>query len=128
MAFTVTTQVHEVGQSIGVCHFAITSDATEDLTAQILLDISTLAGTPTSVKVKAVRMTANFCMAMLLWDQTTDELIASACAGQTVDVDFIARLGAPLAGVNTGGTGDIVMTTRLGNGSIVTGMFIFTKR
>lgn len=126
MAFTVDTATTEIG-SLGVCRFSAHSSTQEDLTNQLILDISTLRDNPPQVEILSVSIAVQSCVAKLFFDRTTDEFIISAISGHLISVDFKKIVGVSLRGVNTGGTGDLLLSTANGDNALIAGVIIFQK-
>ena len=110
MAITVAKQNIVDGQTVGVVKLHLVSGAASDVTAQSLLDISTLNGAPALIKIMALQTSSSDMDIDLHWDATTDVDILTLPVGENV-YDF-ARFGGLINNAGSGVTGDILFTTR----------------
>jgi len=110
MADTVTTKTVFSGTRRLVIHLTNTSDGTGE-SAVKKVDKSTLIGPngsePSKIVVEKIMYDVASMRAQLLWDQTADETIAILQESGTLD---FTKSGG-LIGANTGGSGDILLTT-----------------
>lgn len=110
MADTVTTKVVFAGKRRYIVHLTNVSDGTGESNV-IKVDKSTLTGLngqePTKLVVEKIHYDVSAIRVLLTWDQTSDETIAVL---QNIGkLDWTKEGG--LVGANTGGTGDILLTT-----------------
>lgn len=110
MAGTVTNQTLLEGSKHLVVKSTIAGDA--DLSAALLIDISTFTGGKTASTCKLLKMEATLSgfSAKVYWDATTDVLIAGIPDAQSVVFDY-TPVGGLKNNAGTGITGDIVITT-----------------
>lgn len=110
MADTVTTKVVFSGKRRYVVHLTNTSDGTGESNV-VKVDKSTLTGLngaePSKLVIEKIHYDVASMRVLLTWDQTSDETIAVL---QNIGkLDWTKQGG--LVGANTGGTGDILLTT-----------------
>lgn len=82
---------------------------TTDLSNGVLVDLSTLSGSPTSVKVTAVSASLSGFACRLKWDATTDVPFAALAAGDNF-LDMEPWGGIP-NNAGAGVTGDVLIDT-----------------
>lgn len=113
------------GERNAVFHIRIEGDGSGEESATSLIDISTLKGAPSRVKIRAVDGKLTGFSASLLWDATTDELAAEVPAGTSfLDTDMY---GGIINNAGAGVTGDINITT-VGLGAGDNGVIILEVR
>jgi hypothetical protein len=110
MADAVTTQVLVDGPKTSVLKFTNVSDGTGE-SAVVKVDVSTLAGAPTKVKITQCWYSTDGMSVDILFDATADVLAFTAPAGMTDHMDFRC-FGGIQNNAGTGVTGDIAFTTR----------------
>src|SRR3990167_5609488 len=110
MAITVAKQNIVDGETVGVVKLHLVSGAASDVTAQQLLDVSTLNVTPATIKIMAMQTSASDMDIDLHWDADTDVDILSLPVGENV-YDF-TRFGGLINNGGAGVTGDIMFSTR----------------
>lgn len=107
MADAVTSQTIIDGLRNVVMKFTNLSDGTGE-TAVLKVDVSTLNGAPSTVKINKVHYSVAGMVATLLWDATTDVRIMDLQG----DGWFDAReFGGLINNAGAGITGDILLTT-----------------
>lgn len=110
MADTVTSKTVFSGERKLVMHFTNTSDGTGESNV-IKVDKSTLVGPdgtePSKLVIEKIVYDVASIRVLLTWDQTSDETIAVLQGWGCLDW---TKSGG-LVGANTGGTGDILLTT-----------------
>lgn len=110
MADTVTTKVLFSGSRRYVVHLTNTSDGTGESNV-IKVDKSTLVGLnglePSKLVVEKIVYDVASIRVLLTWDETSDETIAVLQGWGCLDF----RKSGGIVGANTGGTGDILLTT-----------------
>ena len=115
MADTVTSQVMEDGPRNLVMKFTGVSDGTGE-SAVAKVDISALAGrwaggaVPSALRVDKIEYSTSGMGVNMLWDATTDVLIAAVPADRSDTLCF-RDVGGIQNNSGTGKTGDIVFTT-----------------
>lgn len=109
MAITVTKQNVVNGETVGVVKLHLVSGAASDVTDQSLLDVSTLNGTPSLIKIMEIKCTSSDMDIDLIWDGDTDKDIMTLPAG---DTDFNFRRFGGLINNAEAPTGDILFSTR----------------
>lgn len=110
MAITVTKQNIVDGERVGVVKLHLVSGAAADVTAQSLLDVSTLNGAPSTIKIMALQTSSSDMDIDLHWDATTDVDILTLPVGENV-YDF-SRFGGLINNAGAGITGDILFSSR----------------
>ena len=110
MADAVTTQVLVDGPKTAVLKFTNVSDGTGE-SAVAKVDVSTLADTPSKVKIMQAWFTTDGMSVDVLFDATANVLAFTAPAGLTEHLDF-RSFGGIQNNAGTGVTGDILFTTR----------------
>jgi hypothetical protein len=107
MADAVTSQTIIDGSRNAVIKLTNLSDGTGE-SAVLKVDVSTLSGAPSRVKVEKIHYTVSGMVATLLWDATADvriiDLAGDGC------FDFTGFGGLP-NNAGAGVTGDILLTT-----------------
>ena len=110
MADTVTSKTVFSGSRKLVMHFTNRSDGTGESNV-VKVDKSTFTGPngaePTKLVVEKILYDVSSMRVLLTWDQTSDEVIAVLQGDGCLD--FTEAGG--LVGANTGGAGDILLTT-----------------
>jgi hypothetical protein len=125
MANVVDVNTLHDGERNAVFHIRIEGDGSGDEAASALIDISTLKGAPSSVKIRAVDGKQTGFSSSLLWDATTDELACEVPAGTSfLDADMY---GGIINKAGSGVTGDINITT-VGLGSGDNGVIVLEVR
>ena len=125
MANVVDVNTQLDGERNAVFHIRIEGDGSGDEAATQLIDMSTLSGSPSSLKIRAVDGKLTGFSASLLWDATTDELACEVPAGASfVDADMY---GGIINNAGSGVTGDIMLTT-VGLGSGDNGVIVLEVR
>lgn len=107
MADAVTSQTLFSGAKRVVMAFTNVSDGTGE-SAVTKVDISTLPGAPTAVKINKVQYDCNGMAVRVLFDHTTDDTVL-VLSGQGV-MDF-CDFGGMKDPASAGATGDILFTT-----------------
>lgn len=110
MADAVTTQVLVDGPKTSVLKFTNVSDGTGE-SAVVKVDVSTLAGSPSKVKITQCWYSTDGMSVDVLFDATANVLAFTAPAGMTDHMDFRC-FGGIQNNAGTGVTGDIAFTTR----------------
>lgn len=110
MAITVTKQVLVDNDPTYVVKLHLVSGAASDVTAQSLLDVSTLAGAPATVKIYSITASGSDMDVDLHWDATTDVDIITLPPGETI-YDF-RWMGGLINNAGSGITGDIMFSSR----------------
>ena len=115
MADAVTTSVILAGGKHYIATFTNISDGTGE-SAVAKVDISTLTKSngevPTKTRIKEIFWNIQgFTSVRLLWDHTTDDLIAPLSGSGYLDLHDI---GGKIDPASAGGTGDILLTTNGG--------------
>jgi hypothetical protein len=108
MADAVTTQVIHDGARNAVIKLTNLSDGTGEA-AVLKVDVSTLFGTPTGVRIKKIHYDVSGMVVTLLWDATSDVRIidlGSNCG----EMDY-SDFGGLTNNSGAGKTGDILLTT-----------------
>lgn len=108
MADAVTSQTLVDGERNVVMKFTNVSDGTGE-SAVLKVDVSTLSGAPTSVKITKVQYDIQGMSVTLLWDATTDVTAVVLGTGQAT-LDF-TKAGGLINNAGVGVTGDILLTT-----------------
>lgn len=108
MADAVTSQTLVDGERNVVMKFTNVSDGTGEA-AVLKVDVSTLAGAPTSVKITKVEYDIQGMSVNLLWDATSDVSALILGSGQGC-MDF-RDVGGLSNNAGTGVTGDLLLTT-----------------
>lgn len=107
MADAVSSQTIIDGPRNVVMKFTNTSDGTGE-SAVLKVDVSTLSGAPSFVKIKTIRYSVAGMVVRLLWDATSDATIVDLQGdGFMCCEDF----GGLINNGGTGATGDILLTT-----------------
>jgi len=109
-ADTVTTQVLTDGPKTSVLKFTNVSGGDGEA-AVVKVDVSTLSGSPSKVKIMQAWFTADGMSVDVAFDATANVLAFTAPAGVTDHLDFRC-FGGIQNNAGTGVTGDIVFTTR----------------
>lgn len=107
MADTVTSQTLIDGKKNVVMKFTNVSDGTGE-SAVLKVDVSTLDGAPTRVRIDKVHYSVAGMVATLLWDATTDVRIMDLQGDGCFDAK---KFGGLYNNAGTGVTGDILLTT-----------------
>lgn len=110
MAITVTKQDINDGSRNATVKLHLVSGAASDVTNQSLLDISSLDGAPTLVKIVSLVASGSDMDIDLHWDATANVDIITIPPGETV-YDFRFTGGLP-NNAGAGVTGDILFSTR----------------
>ena len=108
MADAVTSQILVDGERNAVMKFTNISDGTGE-TAALKVDVSTLAGAPSSVKITHVEYDISGMQVAILWDATTDVPAFILSQGQQ-RFDFTS-VGGLVNNAGAGVNGDILFTT-----------------
>lgn len=108
MADAVTSQILVDGERNAVMKFTNISDGTGE-TAALKVDVSTLAGAPSSVKITHVEYDISGMQVAILWDATTDVPAIILSQGQQ-RFDFTS-VGGLINNAGAGVNGDILFTT-----------------
>ena len=108
MADAVTSQILVDGERNAVMKFTNISDGTGE-TAVLKVDVSTLAGAPSSVKITHIEYDISGMQVAILWDATTDVPAIVLSQGQQ-RFDF-SNAGGLINNAGAGVTGDILFTT-----------------
>lgn len=110
MADTVTSKVVFSGRRKYVIHLTNTSDGTGESNV-LKIDKSTLVGPegkePSKLVIEKIEYDVSSMRVLLTWDQTSDETIAVLQGHGCLDW----RKSGRLVGANTGGAGDVLLTT-----------------
>jgi len=109
-ADTVTTQVLVDGPKTSVLKFTNVSGGDGE-SAVVKVDVSTLAGAPSKVKIMQAWFATDGMSVDVLFDATANVLAFTAPAGLTDHLDFRC-FGGIQNNAGTGVTGDILFTTR----------------
>ena len=110
MANIVTKQTLNDGPRNAVIHAYLESDnSSGDEAGTVLVDVSSLSGSPSSVKVKSVHASLTGFSAKLLWDATTNVEFLQLTEGET-DYDWTS-VGGLQNNAGAGVTGDILIST-----------------
>lgn len=110
MAITVTKHVLVDGSRVSVVKLHLVSGAAADVTNQSLLDVSTLVGAPSKVKIMSIEASGNDADVDLHWDATANVDIVTLPVGENI-FDF-SRFGGLINNAGAGVTGDILFSTR----------------
>ena len=110
MAIVVTKQVLEDGGEYASVKLHLVSGAASDVTDQSLLDVSTLSGTPATVKIMRIDSGSSDMDIDLLWDADANVAIMMLPIGE--NIYECSRFGGLRNNAGTGITGDILFTTR----------------
>lgn len=108
MADAVTSQTLVDGERNAVMKFTNISDGTGE-TAALKVDVSTLSGAPSSVKITRIEYDISGMQVSILWDATTDVPAIVLSQGQQ-HFDF-TKAGGLINNGGAGVTGDILFTT-----------------
>ena len=108
MADAVTSQILVDGERNAVMKFTNISDGTGE-TAALKVDVSTLAGAPSSVKITRIEYDISGMQVSVLWDATADVPAIILSQGQQ-HFDF-TKAGGLINNAGAGVTGDILFTT-----------------
>jgi hypothetical protein len=81
-------------------------------TAQVVVDVSTLSGAPSEVRVDKIKGSANGsgAQAQLLWDATTDVAFMAIGVNENIDIDY-CDIGGLKNNAGAGKTGDVLLTS-----------------
>lgn len=109
MADAVTSQTLLDNDRNVVMKFTNVSDGTGE-SAVLKVDVSTLVGAPTSVKITRIIAAADGMAVNILWDATTDVPAFVVPSGANLDFDF-GEFGGLINNAGAGVTGDIRFTT-----------------
>jgi hypothetical protein len=109
MADAVTSQTLIDGERNLVMKFTNISDGTGEA-AVLKVDVSTMLGAPTTVRITRIHYATFGMAARLLWDATTDVVAWTIAADQEGCHDFSA-FGGISNNAGSGITGDIMLTT-----------------
>lgn len=107
MADAVTSQTLRDGPRNVVMKFTNLSDGTGE-SAVLKVDVSTLAGAPSKVRITRIHYSVTGMVATLLWDADTDVRCVDLAGYGTFDLEHFGGI------INNGGagvTGDILLTT-----------------
>ena len=115
MAITVTSDTLLDGTKTTVMKFTAEIGGTEDEAAVVKVDVSELAGAPTSVKIQRIWYTTDGISVKILFDATTDVLAYTVPNSYSGYIDF-RSFGGVLNNAGAGVTGDISFTT-IGGGA-----------
>lgn len=107
MADAVSSQTIIDSERNVVMKFTNTSDGTGE-SAVLKVDVSTLAGAPSRVKINRIHYSVAGMVARLLWDADTDVTIVDLQGDGCLDA---SRFGGLINNAGTGITGDINLTT-----------------
>lgn len=107
MADAVTSQTLFSGAKRVVMAFTNVSDGTGESAVQ-KVDISTLPGAPTAVKINKVQYDVSGMQVRVLFDHTTDDTVLTLSGQGIMDFCDFGGLKDP---ASAGGTGDILFTT-----------------
>lgn len=108
MADAVTSQILVDGERNAVMKFTNISDGTGE-TAALKVDVSTLSGSPSTVKITSVEYDISGMQVSILWDAATDVPALILSTGQQ-RLDF-TNAGGIVNNAGAGVTGDILFTT-----------------
>lgn len=109
MVNTITKQTLLDGQRNLVLQVFILGDGSGDETATLLVDVSTFAGNPGSVRVNKVQSNLSGFSVALLWDANTDVAFLNLNDGWSA-LEF-NPIGGLANNSGTGKTGDIMFST-----------------
>ena len=109
MADAVTSQTLVDGAKNVVMKFTNISDGTGE-SAVLKVDVSTLSGAPTRVRIKRIRYSTAGMGVDILWDADTDVICWHLPTDTTDTLDF-TEVGGLQNNAGTGVTGDIRATT-----------------
>lgn len=107
MADAVSSQTIIDGPRNTVMKFTNTSDGTGE-SAVLKVDVSTLVGAPSLIKIKRIRYSVAGMVARLLWDATADVTIVDLQGDGILDCECFGGL---INNAGAGVTGDILLTT-----------------
>jgi uncharacterized protein (UPF0261 family) len=82
-------------------------------TAQVVVDVSTLSGAPSEVRVDKIKGSTNGssgAQAQLLWDATTDVAFMAIGVNENIDIDY-CDIGGLKNNAGAGKTGDVLLTS-----------------
>jgi hypothetical protein len=108
MADAVTSQILVDGERNAVMKFTNISDGTGEA-AVLKVDVSTLVGAPSSVKITQVEYDIFGMQVAILWDATTD--VPALVLGQGQQRFDFTNAGGLINNGGAGVTGDILFTT-----------------
>lgn len=109
MVNTVTKQTLIDGQRNLVLQVYIAGDGSGEETGTIIVDVSTFAGNPATVRVNRIQADLSGFAAALLWDATTDVPFLDLIDGRSAQ--SFRKIGGLINNSSTGKTGDILITT-----------------
>ena len=112
MANTITTSYPLNGSRFFTAKIDIVCDTAAELTAQTIIDVANITGTPADFKIRNISWQLSDFSARLLWDATTD-VTALALNQYEGDLEFFEKTGAPLINNSGAGkTGKLLITTK----------------
>ena len=85
-------------------------------TAQVVVDVSSLSGAPSEVRVDKIKGSTNGSgggnskQVQLLWDATTDVAFMAIGANENIDIDY-CDIGGLKNNAGAGKTGDVLLTS-----------------
>ena len=107
MTDAVSSQTLVDGARNVVMKFTNTSDGSGE-SAVLKVDVSTLSGAPSKVRIDRIRYNVTGMVARLLWDATTDVTIVDLQGDGVLEC---SGFGGLYNNAGTGVTGDILLTT-----------------
>ncbi len=110
MAITVTKQVLVDGSRNAVVKLHLVSGAASDVSAQSLLDVSTLVDAPAKVKIVGIDCGSSDMDLDLHWDATSNVDIITLPVGESI-FEF-GPFGGLINNAGAGVTGDILFSSR----------------